>query len=71
MKELADGVCQMSADRLSVLEQALPLAEHFQVAQTELNDWLTNVERELEAAPSVIPGLHRDQLKKQLDHNKV
>lgn len=71
LKELTDSVCQLSAERLSVLEEALPLAEHFQNSLVEFNDWLTGAERELESAPSVMPGLHRDQLKKQFDHNKV
>lgn len=71
LKGLSDAVSQLSEDRLSVLEQALPLAEHFSESFGEISTWLTTAENELAHAPPVIPGIHNDQLKKQQEHNKV
>lgn len=46
LKDLANHVSQMCADRLNLLEQALPLAEHFFEAYNELSHWLTQAENE-------------------------
>ncbi len=62
---------RLSADRLNILEQALPLAELFADSLSELNEWLTVIETELDNAPAVIPGHHPEQLRKQQDHNNA
>jgi len=64
-------VVKLSADRLVVLRQALPLAEHFGTGLTEVDDWLTSLEKELESAPPIALGAQADQLKQQLEHNNV
>src|SRR5262249_38442286 len=69
LKGLSDAVGQLSEDRLSVLEQALPLAEHFSESFGEISNFLATVQNELAHAPPVIPGIHNDQLKKQQEHN--
>ncbi|UXI17137.1 cathepsin O-like cysteine peptidase protein [Sarcoptes scabiei] len=46
LKDLANRVSQLCSDRLSLLEQALPLAEYFFEAYQELNQWLDEAENE-------------------------
>lgn len=60
----------LSSDRLSVLEQALPLSEHFAEALDEINGWLNYAENELENSPSVNPSLQPDQIRRQQENNK-
>lgn len=71
LKEFSENVHQLSFDRLNVLEQAVPLAEHFDSTHQDLSKWLDIVENELEAVPSVVSGLYPEQLRKYVDHNKV
>ena len=46
LKETMETVIKLSSDRLSILEQALPLSEHFHETHNELNQWLDEIERE-------------------------
>ncbi|KAI2799657.1 hypothetical protein BLOT_011563 [Blomia tropicalis] len=46
LKDLANRVSQLCLDRLNLLEQALPLAEHFFEAYNELSHWLDEAENE-------------------------
>ena len=62
-------VSKLSADRLSVLEQALPLAEHFNESHGELSEWLDEAEHE--AMRLDVPALRPDQIQRQQDKNKA
>lgn len=68
LKDTADHVSQLSADRLSVLEQALPLAEHFYESHGELQQWLDEMEGEIINLDA--PAIRADQIIKQQDVNK-
>ena len=59
---------KLSSDRLSSLEQALPLAEHFFETHLGISDWLD--ETEAEALRLDMPALRPDQVQRQMDRNK-
>ena len=59
---------KLSSDRLSSLEQALPLAEHFFETHLGISDWLD--ETEAETLRLDMPALRPDQVQRQLDRNK-
>ena len=59
----------MSADRLSILEQALPLAEHFYEAHADLSQWLDEMEAELMDLDA--PAIRADQIMRQQEGNKL
>jgi dystonin len=63
LKETMEAVIQLSNDRLSILEQALPLAEHFYETHSELTNWLDEMERE--TMNQLPPGMRPDQIAKQ------
>ena len=69
LKQQGDAVAKLSADRLSTLEQALPLAQHFQDTHEELQKWFDVVEREIEEQDP--PAINTEQLKEQQDAAKV
>ncbi|XP_022692769.1 microtubule-actin cross-linking factor 1-like isoform X2 [Varroa jacobsoni] len=69
LKDISNRVSQMCADRLSALEQALPLAEHFFDTHAELVQWLEEMETEAELLGA--PALNPAQIKKQQDKNKA
>lgn len=68
LKETMESVSKLSSDRLSNLEQALPLAEHFFDTHHELDDWLTTMENE--AMVMDVPALRPDQIIRQMERNK-
>lgn len=68
LKETTDIVSQLSADRLSILEQALPLAEHFFEAHVDLSQWLE--EMEAEQMDLETPAIRADQIVRQQEVNK-
>ena len=68
LKETMDSVIQLSNDRLGILEQALPLAEHFYETHNELSHWLDDMERE--TMNQLNPGSNPDQIAKQQDINR-
>ncbi|BFZ22115.1 hypothetical protein BsWGS_25154 [Bradybaena similaris] len=69
IKSQADVVCQASAERLQVLEAALPLANHYSENQTEISAWLEEMEAEMNTQGS--PGESLEQVKKQHDNLKT
>ena len=60
---------QLSADRLSILEQALPLAEHFYEAHVDLSQWLDEMEAEVMDLDA--PAIRADQIVRQQEGNKM
>jgi len=68
LKETMELVIKLSSDRLSILEQALPLSEHFYETHNELTDWLEDIERE--AMNQLMPGMRPDQIAKQQEINR-
>ncbi|GBM86483.1 Dystonin [Araneus ventricosus] len=69
LKDVANNVASLCADRLSSLEQALPLAEHFFETHADLCQWLDDIEAEAELLET--PALNAHQIKKQQDRNKA
>eukprot|EP00090_Calanus_glacialis_P003456 TRINITY_DN1255_c0_g1_i12.p1 TRINITY_DN1255_c0_g1~~TRINITY_DN1255_c0_g1_i12.p1 ORF type:complete len:5152 (+),score=1465.32 TRINITY_DN1255_c0_g1_i12:61-15516(+) len=63
LKETMETVISLSSERLGVLEQALPLAEHFYETHGEINEWLDDIEREV--MTQMNPGMRPDQIAKQ------
>merc|ERR1711981_1128241 len=68
LKETMETVIKLSSVRLGILEQALPLSEHFHETHNELNQWLDEIERE--TMNQLNPGMRPDQIAKQLDLNR-
>jgi DNA repair exonuclease SbcCD ATPase subunit len=68
LKETMETVIKLSNDRLSILEQALPLSEHFYETHNELTEWLDEIERE--AMNQLMPGMRPDQIAKQQEINR-
>ena len=69
LKDTTDHVSQLSADRLSVLEQALRLAESFYEAHFELCQWLDEMEQEIMNLAQ--PAIRADQIMRQQEANKM
>lgn len=69
LKNQADTVAKLSADRLSTLEQALPLAQHFQETHDDLEQWFDDME--VEAGEQDQPAINAEQIKEQQDKVKV
>ena len=68
IQETRDHVSELNADRLSVLEQALPLAEHFYEAHADLTNWLGEMEYALMNLND--PAIRPDQIVSQQEENK-
>merc|ERR1719187_1832145 len=66
LKETMDTVISLSSDRMGMLEQALPLAEHFYETHGELNDWLHDIEKEV--MNQLNPGMRPDQIAATRNH---
>ena len=69
LKDEADRTSKQSADRLTSLEQALPLAQYFKESEDTLEDWLGAIEEDIaiqKTAPSAI-----DKGKVKLDKGVV
>lgn len=69
LRETMDTVSSLSSDRLGVLEQALPLAEHFRETHTGLVSWLDEMEQQV--AMLAMPALRPDLITQQQDRNEV
>lgn len=54
---------------MSILEQALPLAEHFFEAHADLSQWLDEMETELSELDA--PAIRADQIVRQQENNKL
>lgn len=69
LKETMESVSKLSSDRMSNLEQALPLAEHFFDTHQELDEWLNAMEHE--ALGLTTPAVRPDQIARQIEKNKA
>ena len=69
LKTTADLVTKKSADRLSLLEQAAPLAAHFHETHSDLLKWFDEMEAEVRQLEA--PALNAEQIKQQQDDVKV
>lgn len=69
LKETMESVSKLSSDRMSNLEQALPLAEHFFETHQELDEWLHLMEKE--ALALTAPAVRPDQIARQIEKNKA
>ncbi|XP_035224503.1 microtubule-actin cross-linking factor 1-like isoform X1 [Stegodyphus dumicola] len=68
LKNQSNNVSLLCQERLSALEQAVPLAQHFFETHTDLGQWLDEAESEAELLEA--PALNSHQIKKQQDRNK-
>lgn len=59
----------LSSDRLGILEQALPLAEHFHETHGGLSSWMNDMERQV--SHLALPALRPDLIAQQQDKNEV
>ena len=69
LREVMEVVCGLSADRLGILEQALPLAEHFLETHAGLAGWLSDMEQQV--AMLAMPALRPDLIAQQQDRNEM
>lgn len=69
LKHEADLVSKFSADRLSILEQAVPLAAHLSETHSDLLTWFDEIETEMKEPDT--PAINSDQIKEQQDMMKV
>ncbi|XP_046810523.1 dystonin isoform X32 [Lucilia cuprina] len=68
LKEIVDTVVQLCSERLGVLEQALPLSEHFADSHAGLTTWLDDMEQQISRLS--MPALRPDQITQQQDKNE-
>lgn len=68
LKEIVDTVVSLCADRLSILEQALPLSEHFAESHSAISSWLDDMEHQVSLLS--MPALRADQIAVQQDKNE-
>ncbi|XP_050743305.1 dystonin isoform X17 [Drosophila biarmipes] len=68
LKEIVDTVAQLCSERLGVLEQALPLSEHFADSHQGLTAWLDDMEQQISRLS--MPALRPDQITLQQDKNE-
>ncbi|XP_050437249.1 dystonin isoform X15 [Adelges cooleyi] len=68
LREVMETVSSLSAERLSVLEQALPLALHFQESHFDLSRWLDEMERQMQML--AMPALRPELIAQQQDKNE-
>ncbi|XP_075219795.1 dystonin-like protein short stop isoform X24 [Lycorma delicatula] len=69
LRDTMETVSGLSIDRLGVLEQALPLAEHFQETHTGLSSWLDDMEQHVRLL--ALPALRPDLIAQQQDKNEM
>ena len=70
IRNQADLVCKLSSERLGILEEAVPLASHFNETHADLQAWLGEVEAEIESLEVPEEG-NAEQIKKQQENAKV
>ncbi|KRJ99263.1 uncharacterized protein Dyak_GE13333, isoform U [Drosophila yakuba] len=68
LKEIVDTVAQLCSERLGILEQALPLSEHFADSHQGLTSWLDDMEQQISRLS--MPALRPDQITLQQDKNE-
>jgi len=69
LREAMDTVSALSSDRLGILEQALPLAEHFHDTHVGLVNWLGDMEEQISMLS--MPALRPDAIAQQQDKNEM
>lgn len=69
LRETMDTVSALSSDRLGILEQALPLAEHFHDTHAVLSNWLADMEEQISML--ACPALRPDVIAQQQDRNEM
>ncbi|KAK5647774.1 hypothetical protein RI129_002666 [Pyrocoelia pectoralis] len=69
LRETMDTVSALSSDRLGILEQALPLAEHFHDTHAVLSNWLNDMEEQVSML--AMPALRPDLIAQQQDRNEL
>lgn len=69
LRETMDTVSALSSDRLGILEQALPLAEHFHDTHGVLANWLADMEEQISMLS--MPALRPDLIAQQQDRNEM
>ncbi len=69
LKQRSDGLSRMSNDRLTQLEQALPLAKHFADTHTDLTAWMDEIQPTMDELEK--PSIDMEQVKKQQEMVKV
>jgi len=70
IRDQADFVLRLSADRLTALEDALPIATHFAATQNDLRAWLDEVAAEVRSI-DVPQNASSEQIRKVLENAKV
>ncbi|XP_058834599.1 dystonin isoform X35 [Topomyia yanbarensis] len=68
LKEVVDTVASLCSNRLAMLEQALPLSEHFADSHSGLVTWLNDMEHQISML--AMPALRLDQIAIQQDKNE-
>lgn len=68
LKEIVETVAALCAERLSILEQALPLSEHFADSHNGFTAWLGDMEHQISLL--AMPALRPDQIATQQDKNE-
>ena len=68
LKEIVETVAALCSERLSILEQALPLSEHFADSHNGLIVWLSDMEHQISILS--MPALRPDQIAIQQDKNE-
>ncbi|XP_070505716.1 microtubule-actin cross-linking factor 1 isoform X17 [Chironomus tepperi] len=68
LKEIVETVSSLCAERLSILEQALPLSEHFADSHNGFTAWLNDMEHQISLL--AMPALRADQIAVQQDKNE-
>lgn len=68
LKEVVETVAGLCANRLAILEQALPLSEHFADSHSGLVGWLNDMEHQISML--AMPALRPDQIAIQQDKNE-
>jgi dystonin len=69
LRELSDTVGVLAAERLTALEQAVPLAEHLRDSHLGLVAWLEEAEQQVAALP--MPALRSELITLQQDRNEL
>nr|XP_022907001.1 microtubule-actin cross-linking factor 1 isoform X2 [Onthophagus taurus] len=69
LREIMDTVSTLSSDRLGILEQALPLAEHFNDTHSVLTNWLSDMEEQVSMLS--MPAMRPDLIAQQQDRNEM
>ncbi|XP_044265473.1 dystonin isoform X23 [Tribolium madens] len=69
LRETMDTVSALSSDRLGILEQALPLAEHFHDTHNVLSNWLSDIEEQISML--AMPAMRPDLIAQQQDRNEM